>query len=477
MVNRIEKKRWDYKGMPVAPQRNAESRRQRWTGLGQLTLVEHALCPLDPATSLVENLVHDSAYFFMDRNRHVCQARAKVISPSGLSATDEFYLWGLLALTFAQPQADANLFATPHYCLRQLGVIDQHARRGGQQYQQFAKAIERLSQVTYLNDRFYDPVRAEHRKVSFGFLSYSLPLDPESSRAWRIAWDPIFFDLFRAAGGSFRFDLATYRELDPASRRLFLLLSKILSRRQSSPRFELRHLAVNVLGFAPTIATRDLKVKVWRCVERLNQLRVVKVLDKESLFAKSKRGEYVMVLERGDYFAKARKADARPIVAETAIHDLLRNLGFDDLGIARLLRRFPVPMLREWTDITQMAKERFGASFFKKSPQAFLVDNLKNAAKGNRTPPDWWHEVRRGEARIPAKSQAASAELTLSAGSDLSDEAHQAYERIAKEMFAVFRAGGQPESAAKVNDERFARECHERGMPDLGLPVLRLLKG
>ena len=72
--------------------------------------------------------------------------------------------------------------------------------------------------------------------------------------------DPIFFDLVRAAGGSFRFDLATYRELDPASRRLFLLLSKILSRRQTSPRFELRHLAVNVLGFASTIATRDLKM-------------------------------------------------------------------------------------------------------------------------------------------------------------------------------------------------------------------------
>ena len=445
--------------------------------MGQLTLVEHSLCPLDPAASLVENLVHDSAFFYMDRNRHFRQARAKIISPSGLSASDEFYLWGLLALTFAQPNADANLFATPHYCLRQLGVIDQHTRRGGHQYKQFAKAIERLSQVTYLNDRFYDPVRAEHRKVSFGFLSYSLPLDPESNRAWRIAWDPIFFEILCAAGGSFRFDLATYRELDPASRRLFLLLSKILSRRQTSPRFELRHLAVNVLGFASTIATRDLKVKVWRCVERLTELQVVKSLAKQSLFCKTKRGEYVMVLERGDYFTKARKADTRPIVAETAIHDLLRNLGFNDIGICRLLRRFPMPMLREWTDITQTAMERFGAGFFKKSPQAFLVDNLKNATKGKRTPPDWWHEVRQTEARIQAKSQVASAEMTPSAVPELSDEARQAYERIAKEMFAVFRAGGQPESAAKVNAERFAREYSQTDLPDLNLPFFRLVKG
>jgi hypothetical protein len=181
-----------------------------------------------------------------------------------------------------------------------------------------------------------------------------------------------------------------------------------------------------------------------------------------------------MVLERGDYFTKLRKADTRPIVAETAIHDLLRKLGFEDVGVVRLLRRFPMPMLREWTDITQTAKERFGVSFFKKSPQAFLVDNLKNAAKGNRTPPDWWHDVRRAEVRLQAKS--ASADIPLNATPDLSDEARQVYERIAKEMFAVFRAGGQPESAAKVNAERFAREYSQRELPEQNLPFFNLVK-
>ena len=464
--------------MQGSPQGKRKTRR-RWSGLGQLSLVEHSLCPLDPGASLIEKLVHESDYFFTDKNHHLRRATARIVSPSGLSASDEFYLWGLLALTFAQPQADANLFATPHYCLRQFGVIDQRACRGGHQYKQFAKAIERLSQVTYLNDRFYDPVRAEHRKMSFGFLSYSLPLDPESSRAWRIAWDPIFFDLVRAAGGSFRFDLATYRELDLANRRLFLLLSKILSRRQTSPRFELRHLAVNVLGFASTIATRDLKVKVRRCVERLTELQVVKQVAKESLFSITKRGEYVMVLERGDYFTKHRTADTRPTVPETAIHDLLRGLGFDDEGICRLLRRFPMPMLREWTDITQMAKERFGATFFKKSPQAYLVDNLKNAVKGNRTPPDWWREVRRAEARIQAKSGAANAEMTPSAVSampELSDEVRQVFERIAKKMFAIFRAGGQSESASKENAESFAREYIHRSKSFADLSLFHLLK-
>ena len=113
----------------------------------------------------------------------------------------------------------------------------------------------------------------------------------------------------------------------------------------------------------------------------------------------------------------------------------------------------------------------FGSGFFKKSQPAFLVDNLKNVAKGNRTQPDWWQEVRRAEARIQAKSQAASAEMTPSAVPELSDEARQSYERIAKEMFAVFRAGGQPKSAAKVNAETFAQKYIQRPNTDLDRPL------
>lgn len=435
--------------------------------MGQLTLVEHSLCPLDPQVSLVENLVHESAFYFTDGSRHLRQAHARVISPSGLSASDEFYLWGLLAITFAQPESDGNLHATPHYCLRQLGVVDQHTRRGGQQYRQFEKAIERLSQVTYLNDHFYDPVRAEHRKVAFGFLSYSLPSDPESCRAWRIAWDPIFFDLVRAAGGSFRFDLEVYKELDPASRRLFLLLCKVFSRRPTSPRFDLRHLAVNVLGFSSSVATRDLKVKVHRCIERLSERRVVKRPDKNKAFCKTKRGAYSIILERGEYFGRRTVEAPRP-TTETALQDVLRRLGFEDDAMARLQRRFPPAMIREWADITLAAKERFGVRFFKKSPQAYLVDSLKNAAKGSRTPPDWWHALRRAEATERPGPAPACVQATVGVATELPEEARQAYEKVAKEMFACFRAGGQADDAAKANAERFAREYvlrHQEGLP------------
>jgi len=372
-----------------------ETSNDNGVGRGQLTLVEHALCPLDSRLSLVENLVHEATYFFMDAHRRWRKSTAKITCPLGLSANDEYYLWGLLALTLAEPEPDDELHASPHFCLRRLGLIDAHHSRGGQQYRQFADAVERLSLVRYRNDFFFDPVRGEHRKVSFGFFSYSLPLDPESSRAWQIVWDPIFFEFVKAVRGSLRFDLDTYRQLDPACRRLFLLLAKIFYRRQVTPSFELRHLAVDVLGFSTSLAQREMKRKVHRCVSRLCALGIV--AEPAELFRKRRPGEYVIAMTRGMYFGKERSKMSQTQSSETPLTEPLLKIGFDEPGIRRLVRKYPAQMLRQWTDITLAALERNGVGFFKKCPQAYLLDNLRNAHSGVRTPPDWWLEMRKEE--------------------------------------------------------------------------------
>lgn len=384
--------------------------RRSSAGLGQLTLVEHALCPLDAGQSLRENLVFETGYYYADKNRHQKKAAVKVTCPGGLSPSDEFYLWGLLALTFAECdptgvsgiQADSEFHATPHFCLRRLGLIDQHGNRGGRQYQQFADALDRLAQVSYASDAFYDPVRAEHRKVRFGFLSYSLPLDPGSSRAWRVAWDPIFFDLVKPLGGQFRFDLETYRALDPAARRLFLLVSKIFDRRETTPRFDLEHLAVDVLGFSPTVAPRNQRIKLQRVI---NALADAGILAGPATFEKQtgprdgtkKSGPtYTVVLHRGPRFNKGTPPTSRT-ESDSPLWESLVSLGFDAAAVGWLLKDYPRPMVREWLDITLAARERYGPKYFKRSPQAYLVDNLKQAKSSGRTAPDWWHELRSRE--------------------------------------------------------------------------------
>src|SRR5436190_16250765 len=143
-----------YRGLP-----QKDRPRRLGRGMTQLSLVEHALCPLDDQASLKSNLVHSAAYFFSDRTGARRKATARVLCPEGLSAHDEFYLWGLLALIFSQPEPSIEFSATPHYCLRQLGLIERGFHRGGENYRLFRDAIERLSAVTYQNDNFYDPMR------------------------------------------------------------------------------------------------------------------------------------------------------------------------------------------------------------------------------------------------------------------------------------------------------------------------------
>jgi len=156
-------------------------------GLAQHSLVEHALCALDPRLSMVNGYIHKTGYFFQDRNRNRKRANVTVACPFGLSPNDELFLWGLLQLTFLQDDPTPELVATPHFCLRQLGIVDTKSSQG-KRYEVFRQAIKRLAGVVYCNDKIYDAVRNEHRDVAFGFLKYNLPFDPASSRAWRFVW-------------------------------------------------------------------------------------------------------------------------------------------------------------------------------------------------------------------------------------------------------------------------------------------------
>ncbi len=426
--------------MPRRPTAQNGMARRSSTGLGQLTLVEHALCPLDAGQSLQENLVFETGYYFADKSRHYRKASVRVTCPAGLSPGDEFYLWGLLALTCAEPEPDGEFHATPHHCLRRLGLIDQHANRGGRQYQQFADALDRLAQVSYASDAFYDPVRGEHRRVRFGFLSYSLPLDPDSSRAWRVAWDPVFFDLVRPLGGQFRFDLDTYRSLDPAARRLFLLVSKIFQRRAQTPRFDVGHLAVDVLGFSPTLAPRHQRQKLQRVIATLAAIGVV---ESPAVFERCPDRSVSIVLARGPRFSNPSAPTIR-LEADSPLWDGLLALGFDSAAARRLLADAPHRVVREWLDITLAARERYGPGFFKRSPQAYLVDNVREAVSSGRTAPDWWHDLRTRERSQPRPLSVVGSEPSRS--DDLVDHSGEVLRRVTE---AVFPPDTQPNTPAE----------------------------
>ena len=167
--------------------------------------------------------------------------------------------------------------------------------------------------------------------VSFGLFSYSLPLDLDSSRAWRIVWDSAVLRVLQAAASQLSFDLETYRQLDHASRRLFLLLSKVFWRRPLSPHFDLRHLAVNVLGFSANLATRTLKAKVKRCADVLQRHEVLATppAATDRVFHKQGKGRYGAQFVRGTYFDRRRPTRKALAIEDSPLADPLRAIGFD----------------------------------------------------------------------------------------------------------------------------------------------------
>lgn len=321
--------------------------------------------------------------------------------PGGLTAEDEFYLWGLLSLTLSQPQPVPKLVATRHYCLRQLGKIDSQ-RRGGRQYQQLAESLERLSLVTYRNDAFYDAIRGEHRRVSFGFLSYSLPLDLESSRAWHIAWNPVFFEFCLAARSMLAFDFAVYTELDPASRRLFLFLHKLFWRYRRTPAIRICELATHVLGFSESLTPTECKARIARAADRLREFNVVRA-SRGGYFHKVGKGNYTVRFSKGTHFETRAGRSVLANNVESPLADPLRSIGFKPEEVGRILHRFQGHLIQQWSDVTLAALEHKEPSFFTRSPQAFFMHNIQKAALGTRTPPDWWLDLRKNESRARTK--------------------------------------------------------------------------
>ncbi len=404
-------------------------------------------------------------------NRHRKEARVRVTCPDGLSPADEFYLWGLLSLTFSQPQPTADFYATPYYCLRRLGSIDASANRGGKNYDLFRSAISRLSTVTYRNDHFYDPIRGEHRDVGFGFLSYSLPLDPGSSRAWRFAWDPIFFEFCSALRGC---ALVRFPHLPPPRRsqpppvspaQKNLLAERTYRRRSSCATSPCIPSAsppltrpTNSSASCGPVCSDSPKKASSACLSGPRASGIFAV--------KAGKGRYVVQFHRGPHFEGATPDSPALDPAESALYEPLATIGFEPAAIRRILAAYDPRLVAECADMTLAARERFGAHFFKKSPQAYFTDNIQKQSRRERTPPDWWRALRAEEERRRRESagddEPAGRPLRRRGSAQyLETEARETFEQVMSSVFRDFKAAGQSDPAAKENARRQA-EIHLR---------------
>jgi hypothetical protein len=384
-----------------SPAGSLNFRKRNLTGLAQLSIVEHSLCPIDPRASLKPQLEHRVGYDYTDPadNRRKT-ASVTITAHKGFSAKDEHLLWGLLAVTFAQPEPTEELWVSQDYVNRQLGFAGRSERGGWRSYC-FRTGLHRLAYLIYDADAFYFPDMNEYRPVVMGILKYDRPQDITSKRPWRITWDSKFFHFCKHTSGGLFFDLATYRELDFASRRLFLLLLKIFGDGRRSPRFDLEQLAVNVLGYQGGLPVFKYKQYVTRSANALLDRGILTLPPGATNIAQTYRkeavGRYSIRFQPGEYFRKARSTDSSPIVSGAASdsphYDPLKEIGFSEREIASILRDFPSTTITKAADITLKAIEGGrNVPKIQKHPKAFFRYYVSQLSARAVTPPDWYVE-------------------------------------------------------------------------------------
>lgn len=356
----------------------------------QLTLVEHSLCPLKPPAG---EFTHQSEYFFY-RDGKKQLGRAHVHCPMGLYPDDERYLRKLLALALRQDAPEVNFYAGVRYLLRGVGLT-----QSGRNSKHLWNVLQRLATVTYTNPEFYNPVRGEYHRTSFGFFSLEVPADDESFRPWRIAWDPIYFDYVRAARGHLLFNVDVLDNLRPASGRLYLLLQKLFhaGKRSVTQFFDVEHLCVNQLGFAEGLRTADYNRKLLRCANDLASMGAIADGAAGIEHERVGKGRYRVRFYRGPHFQEKEKRIATLPIEQQAGYDMMHKIGLDDAAIRRVAKEYGTgARTMEWLHATIAGMEKKLPGFrFQRTPAAFFI----NGVQSGRTPPDCYFELKRSETR------------------------------------------------------------------------------
>jgi len=238
---------------------------------------------------------------------------------------------------------------------------------------------------------------------------------------------------------------------------------------------DLRHLAVDVLGLSASLPAKHLLAKSRRICAELAVEGVILGMQSDTI-QKRNKGHYSVMLQRGHGFSRQQQVATSFITSPLA--EPLRSIGLDEAGIGRVLKHYPLSTVREWADITLAATERFGLQFFKRSPVAYFLDNLKKSVADGRTPPDWWHDIRKAEELKQARHDRDRFDSKRQASS-LEDSSRQAFEKLRGDLFQQFRAAGLDECTALREASRQAQRqiapklVHER--PELAKDILATL--
>lgn len=326
------------------------------TGHAQLSVIETALWPLDP--SIVDGPVWQTAYDFGSRKSRQ-RANVRVFSPLGFQPTDNYPLWALLSLTFDKCGDEPLLLTNPNYCLDYLGYT-----HGGSGRRLLFDQLDRLAAVSYHNDNFYNPLTQTFQRVAFGFFSIWIPRDLDSEESWGIQWDPQFYKLSRATGGSLLFDLGVFKKHTPSARQLLLKAQDRFYRFTPRDRFIVYNVddLTRHLGYSSDRPAKKRRAALKQNVVALMEDGIFELgrgqTRVDDLFFKRSVGDWFVRLYPGPYFhtptSHNKVANAQEH-HDDPLYQPLRRIGFSDADVRRIFHRFTRGLIQRKVRTTELA--------------------------------------------------------------------------------------------------------------------------
>jgi len=390
---------------PRRPQRRFSRPAFDKLGHAQLSIIETALWPLDP--SIVDGPFWETGYDFGPRvNRQ--RANVRVYAPLGFQPTDNYPLWALLSLTFDKCGDESLLLTNPNYCLDYLGYT-----HGGSGRRLLFDQLDRLAGVSYHNDNFYNPLSQKFQRVAFGFFSVWIPRDLDSDESWGIQWDPQFYEISRATGGSLLFDLGIFKKHTPSARQLLLKAQDRFYRFTPKHRYIVYRVVelARQLGYSPERPTFKLKAALKQNISSLMDDGILELgrghSSVDDLFFKRSKGEWYVRLYPGPYFhtptTNRNGTNSSTNYSDDPLFEPLRRIGFSDNDVRHVFRNFSRGLIQRKVRTTEVAMRKpRGFPGFRKSPAAFCFDQMQH----DHPTPEWQdvdHDEQKARQRLETK--------------------------------------------------------------------------
>lgn len=310
-------------------------------GRDEMNLAEFPLFALQRRANDVTELKYETT--FRDKisgKRRVRRVTFQANPDYGLpTAEDADILFALIAYAKQFPEFKRKNYFDVPFLIEELGWT-----KGGTNYQRVRLAIQRWDHTSIIYDGWWDAVQKKYLDdVTLWFFDghYIADNRGKTGDARTYSWFRFSDDFYTALSGDYirKIDLEIFFKLKtPIAKHMYRFLGKRFYH-DDRQTFDLEKFATGHMGLSSNYPVSQLKRKLKRSIEELENLHLIAPADDKDRFTKRSKGQYNIVFARGSEYVLPKDANQdiqQPGLFEAPIVMRLTEYGYS-LQAARKL--------------------------------------------------------------------------------------------------------------------------------------------